>query len=590
MPVPIMKRLERKVKIICTMGPACWDEETISELVVSGMNVARLNFSHGDYASHTRTIDNVRKVEERLRRPVATLLDTKGPEIRTGMLPNHEKIQLESGKEFYLFFEAVEGNADGVHVDYPDLYKEVSVGQEIFIDDGSLLLSVEALDPAAIKCRVLVGGELGEKKGVNVPGANLSVPTLTEKDISDIRWGVEHKVDYIAVSFVRTKEDILGVRKVLEEHLGESKIIAKIETRQSVENIDEILAVVDGIMVARGDLGVEMPTEDVPMVQKEIIEKCRSQGKPAIVATQMLDSMIRNPKPTRAEASDVANAVIDGADAVMLSGETASGRYPVASVKIMNKILMRTEENLREWQRTPKIFFNCGEVADAVSRAARDISETVCAAAILSLTRSGATARMVSKYRPDCPVIALTPSFSTWRELALVWGVYPLICPFTTDVEESVSNSLSIVQEEGLIKGGDNVVFTSGIPLGIPGSTNLVQVYTVGEIIGKGLSLIKRKVRGVVCKAENYEEANEKVTPGSILVVRKTDKDFIPSMERSAGVISEEEGFSCHTAVASLDMGLPGIVGVSGIFDTVEDGMLITLDGIRGVVYLGRSQ
>ncbi len=572
------------------MGPACWDEETISELVVSGMNVARLNFSHGDYASHTRTIDNVRKVEERLRRPVATLLDTKGPEIRTGMLPNHEKIQLESGKEFYLFFEAVEGNADGVHVDYPDLYKEVSVGQEIFIDDGSLLLSVEALDPAAIKCRVLVGGELGEKKGVNVPGANLSVPTLTDKDISDIRWGVEHKVDYIAVSFVRTKEDILGVRKVLEEHLGESKIIAKIETRQSVENIDEILAVVDGIMVARGDLGVEMPTEDVPMVQKEIIEKCRSQGKPAIVATQMLDSMIRNPKPTRAEASDVANAVIDGADAVMLSGETASGRYPVASVKIMNKILMRTEENLREWQRTPKIFFNCGEVADAVSRAARDISETVCAAAILSLTRSGATARMVSKYRPDCPVIALTPSFSTWRELALVWGVYPLICPFTTDVEESVSNSLSIVQEEGLIKGGDNVVFTSGIPLGIPGSTNLVQVYTVGEIIGKGLSLIKRKVRGVVCKAENYEEANEKVTPGSILVVRKTDKDFIPSMERSAGVISEEEGFSCHTAVASLDMGLPGIVGVSGIFDTVEDGMLITLDGIRGVVYLGRSQ
>ena len=590
MPVPIMKRLERKVKIICTMGPACWDEETISELVVSGMNVARLNFSHGDYASHTRTIDNVRKVEERLRRPVATLLDTKGPEIRTGMLPNHEKIQLESGKEFYLFFEAVEGNADGVHVDYPDLYKEVSVGQEIFIDDGSLLLSVEALDPAAIKCRVLVGGELGEKKGVNVPGANLSVPTLTDKDISDIRWGVEHKVDYIAVSFVRTKEDILGVRKVLEEHLGESKIIAKIETRRSVQNIDEILAVVDGVMVARGDLGVEMPTEDVPMVQKEIIEKCRSQGKPAIVATQMLDSMIRNPKPTRAEASDVANAVIDGADAVMLSGETASGRYPVASVKIMNKILMRTEENLREWQRTPKIFFNCGEVADAVSRAARDISETVCAAAILSLTRSGATARMVSKYRPDCPVIALTPSFSTWRELALVWGVYPLICPFTTDVEESVSNSLSIVQEEGLIKGGDNVVFTSGIPLGIPGSTNLVQVYTVGEIIGKGLSLIKRKVRGVVCKAENYEEANEKVTPGSILVVRKTDKDFIPSMERSAGVISEEEGFSCHTAVASLDMGLPGIVGVSGIFDTVEDGMLITLDGIRGVVYLGRSQ
>ena len=554
------------------------------------MNVARLNFSHGDHDSHTKTINNVRKVEETLRRPVATLLDTKGPEIRTGMLEGHQKVMLEAGNGFSLLLAPAVGNSVGVYVDYPGLYKEISVGQEIFIDDGSILLLAESLDSNSVRCRVMVGGELGEKKGVNVPGADLSVPTLTEKDISDIRWGIEHSVDYIAVSFVRTKEDILGVRKILEEHSGEAKIIAKIETRQSVENIDEILAIVDGIMVARGDLGVEMPTEDVPMVQKEIIEKCRSQGKPAIVATQMLDSMIRNPKPTRAEASDVANAVIDGADAVMLSGETAGGRYPVGSVKMMHKILMRTEENLSEWQRTPKIFFNCGEIADAVSRAARDISETVCATAILSLTRSGATARMVSKYRPDCPIIAMTPSFSTWRELALVWGVYPLICPFTTDVEESVSNSLSIVQEEGLIKGGDNVVFTSGIPLGVPGSTNLVQVYTVGKIIGKGLSLIKKKTRGVVCKAETPEEANQKITQGSILVVRKTDRDYIPAMERASGVVSEEDGFSCHTAVASLNMGLPGIVGVSGIFDLVEDGTLITLDGVRGVVYLGRSQ
>ena len=585
-----MKRLERKVKIICTMGPSCWDEAIVSELVQSGMNVARMNFSHGDYESHTKTIDNVRKVEEKLRRPIATLLDTKGPEIRTGMLADHKKVQLISGDEFYLYFEPQDGTSKGVYVDYADLYKEVSAGQEIFIDDGSILLSVKELHSSSIKCKVLVGGELGEQKGVNVPGAVLSVPTLTEKDIMDIRWGIEHNVDYIAVSFVRTKEDVLSVRKVLEENSGESKIIAKIETRQSVQNIDEILTVVDGIMVARGDLGVEMPTEDVPMVQKEIIEKCRAQGKPAIVATQMLDSMIRNPWPTRAEASDVANAVIDGADAVMLSGETASGKYPVESVNIMHKILMRTEENLSDWQRTPKIFFNCGEIADAVSKSARDISETVCATAILSLTRSGATARMVSKYRPDCPVIALTPSFSTWRELALVWGVYPLVCPFTTDVEESVSNSLSLVEQEGLIKGGDNVVFTSGIPLGVPGSTNLLQVYTVGKIIGKGLSLIKKKVTGVVCKAENCTQANEKITPTSILVVKKSDHSFIPAMERAAGVVSEEVGFSCHAAVTSLDMGLPGIVGVSGIFDAVEDGTLITLDGIRGVVYLGRIQ
>ena len=372
-----MKRLERKVKIVCTMGPSCWDEAIISDLVTAGMNVARLNFSHGDHESHARTIENVRKVEEKLRRPIATLIDTKGPEIRTGMLVNNEKVLLNSGDEFYLYFVPKDGTADGVYVDYVNLYKEVPIGQEIFIDDGSIVLSVEEIDPSAIRCRVLVGGELGEKKGINVPGAKLSVPTLTDKDISDIRWGIEHNVDYMAVSFVRTKEDVLNVRKILEDNLGVSKIIAKIETRQSVDNIDEILSVVDGIMVARGDLGVEMPTEDVPMVQKEIIEKCRSQGKPVIVATQMLDSMIRNPRPTRAEASDVANAVIDGTDAVMLSGETASGKYPVESVKIMHKILMRTEENLSDWQRTPTVFFNCGEIADAVSKAARDISETV---------------------------------------------------------------------------------------------------------------------------------------------------------------------------------------------------------------------
>ena len=373
------------------------------------MNVARLNFSHGDYDSHRMTINNVRSVEEALRRPVATLLDTKGPEIRTGMLEGHRKVTLEAGREFSLFLSPVEGNPSGVSVDYPDLYKEISAGQEIFIDDGSILLLAEELDRDSIKCRVLVGGELGEKKGVNVPGADLSVPTLTDKDICDIRWGIEHHVDYIAVSFVRTKEDILGVRKVLEDNSGEAKIIAKIETRQSVENIDEILAVVDGIMVARGDLGVEMPTEDVPMVQKEIIEKCRSQGKPAIVATQMLDSMIRNPKPTRAEASDVANAVIDGADAVMLSGETASGRYPVESVNIMHRILIRTEESLMKWQRTPKVFYNCGETADAVSRAARDISEAVCGCNTL-LTRSGRLQGW-SASTAKCPVIALTPSF-----------------------------------------------------------------------------------------------------------------------------------------------------------------------------------
>jgi pyruvate kinase len=583
------KKTERKVKIVCTMGPTCWEHDQIAALAAAGMNVARLNFSHGDYGSHTRTIDNVRAVELQIKTPIATILDTKGPEIRTGMLVGHEKITLKSGNMFTLYLDMCEGDSQGVFVDYPELCSEVSIGQEIYIDDGSLQLLVESLEPKAIKCRVLVGGELGERKGINIPGADLSVPTLTGKDVSDICWGIGHEVDYIAVSFVRTKDDIINVRRILEENGGKTKIIAKIETRQSVANIDEILLVVDGIMVARGDLGVEMPTEDVPMVQKEIIKKCRSQGKPVIVATQMLDSMMRNPRPTRAEANDVANAVIDGTDAVMLSGETANGRYPVEAVQIMHKIVSRAEEKLYEWQRIPASFLNSGEIADAVSHAARDISEVVNAAAIISLTRSGATALMVSKYRPKCPVIALTPSFATWRELALVWGVIPLICPSSTDMEASVSDALSIVQENGFVNSGDNVVITSGIPLGVPGTTNLVQVYTVGRIIGKGLSIVKRRVTGVVCKAETPAEAAEKIYPGAILVIKNATRDYIQSMERAAAVITEEGGFTSHAASVSLELGLPGVLGVAGIYDSVEDGMLLTIDGTRGLVYLGRS-
>jgi len=583
------KKNERKVKIVCTMGPTCWEYDQIVALAEAGMNVARLNFSHGDHESHARTIDNVRKAELRIKNPIATILDTKGPEIRTGMLVRHEKITLRAGDIFYLYLDDREGDSNGVSVDYPALYQEISAGQDIFIDDGAILLSVESLDPKSIMCRVLVGGELGEKKGINIPGADLSVPTLTDKDISDVCWGIEHEVDYIAVSFVRTKEDIINVRRILEENGGKIKIMAKIETRNAVANIDDILLVVDGIMIARGDLGVEMPTEDVPMVQKEIIKKCRSQGKPAIVATQMLDSMMRNPRPTRAEANDVANAVIDGADAVMLSGETANGKYPVESVNIMNKIVMRTEEMLYEWQRIPASFLNSGAIADAVSHAARDISEAVGAMAIISLTRSGATALMVSKYRPKCPVIALTPSFATWRELALVWGVSPLVCPFSTDMETSVSDALSIVQEKGFVGSGDNVVITSGIPLGVPGTTNLVQVYTVGKILGKGLSIVKKKATGVVCKAETPEEAAEKVFPGAILVVKNATRDYVKSMERASAVVTEKGGFTSPAALASLELGLPGVLGVAGIFDSVEDGMLLTVDGSRGLVYLGRS-
>ena len=362
-----MERIKRNVKIVCTIGPACWDYDKLFALAKAGMNVARLNFSHGDYESHLRTLKNVRAVEQELQTPIAVLLDTKGPEIRTGELPGHGKVTVKSDGEFTLFFEKKEGDEHGVYIDYPKLANEVKKGQNIFIDDGAIHLEVVKTSPEEIKCRVIVGGELGEHKGVNVPGADLSVPTLTEKDIADLKWGAENNVDYVAVSFVRSKEDIIEVRRVLEAAGASAKIIAKMETRQSVDNLDAILEVVDGMMVARGDLGVEMRTEDVPMIQKEIIERRRMQGKPVIVATQMLDSMIRNPRPTRAESSDVANAVIDGADAVMLSGGTAGGKYPFESVETMNRIIVRTEQDGALWGRKPRSPPAVCETADAVS-------------------------------------------------------------------------------------------------------------------------------------------------------------------------------------------------------------------------------
>jgi pyruvate kinase len=585
-----MTEQKRKVKMVCTIGPACSDYGTMKRLAEAGMNVARLNFSHGDHQSHSRSLETVRTVEEEMCSPIAVLLDTKGPEIRTGDLKDHEKVLLKSGSRFALVMnEGFVGNENAVYVDHSTLYKEVAPGQNIFIDDGSIHLTVKSVTDERIDCEVLVGGELGEKKGLNVPGADLSVPTLTERDICDINWGVQNQVDYVAVSFVRDKDDIIEVRRILEGAGGKAKVIAKIETRQSVENIDDILDVTDGLMVARGDLGVEMDTETVPVVQKEIIEKCRERGKPVIVATQMLDSMIRNPRPTRAEASDVANAIIDGTDAVMLSGETASGKYPVETVETMHKIVVSAERMLEAWERKPKNFKRSEEIADAVSRAACDIAKIVGATAILSLTRSGTTARMVSKYRPTCPIVAVTPSFSTWRELALVWGVTSLLIPLSKDLEDSVTETIAAAQREGMISAGENVVFTSGVPLGVPGSTNTVHVHTVGKVIGKGRSLVRSRVTGKAVKALTPQQAADATEPGSVLVLKSASREFASVAARASAVITEEDGLTSSVSIATLNSGVPCIVGVEGIFDAVEDGMFVTVDGVHGLVYQGRA-
>ena len=581
----------RKAKIVCTLGPACSSFETMFAMAEEGMDVARFNFSHGEYEGHEKNLELVRRVEKERKRPLAALLDTKGPEIRTGLLQGHEPVFLENGQMFSLTTRSLEGSSREVSISYGELPKEVAPGMHIFIDDGTLQLAVEEVKNEEILCKVLVGGELGERKGINVPDASLSVPTLTEKDREDIRWGLEHEMEYIAVSFVRSRDDVLEVLRVMEE-LSQGrppmKIIAKIETKQSIEALEEIAEVVDGMMVARGDLGVEIPTEDVPLQQKRIIDICRSQGKPVIVATQMLDSMIRNPRPTRAEANDVANAVLYGADAVMLSGETAKGKYPLESVRTMRKIVARTEEESLRWGRHISLPVYATTVPDSVSHAATHIAGELHAKAVISLTKSGSTSSMVSKYRPSCPIIGATPSLRTWRQLSLVWGVRPLLSREAPSIEQALNAAIMASLEEGILEEGDLVISTAGVPVGMPGTTNMVQVHTVGSILVKGLSLSKKEATGKVCKALTAQEAEAKIRDGDILVVRETDKTFVPAMRKAGAVIAEEGGLTSHAAIVALNLGIPCIVSTRGALKELEDGAVVTVDGTRGVVYGGK--
>ncbi|MDR1019729.1 MAG: pyruvate kinase [Synergistaceae bacterium] len=583
----------RKVKIVCTLGPACAEIESLREIVRAGMNVARFNFSHGDHAGHGRMLDMVRQIEHENDFPIATLLDTKGPEIRTGLLAGHAVVELKADRMFSLYTDGREGTVEGVSISYSALPKEVEVGQELYIDDGAMHLRIEKMEADEISCRVLVGGILGERKGVNFPGASLSVPTLTEKDIDDIKWGMDHDMDYIAVSFVRSRQDIMQVRSVVEGYGGKDKrinIMAKIETLQSVQNLEDIVQVVDAVMVARGDLGVEMPTEVVPIVQKKIIELCRKRGKPVIVATQMLDSMIRNPRPTRAEASDVANAVLDGADAVMLSGETANGKYPVEAVRTMENIVLSTERELLDRYLVKREANTALNTADSVSHAAMQVAEELKASAVISLTRSGSTASMVSKYRPKATIVGSTPLRSTWRALNLMWGVKPLLMEEYDGTETAVDAAITAVLKHGYVSEGDTVVITTGFPVYVSGTTNMLLVQTVGRRLFNAPSLVKREAAGFVCKVSSAAEAIDKMMNGNVLVAASTDSGYLPAMKKAAAFITEEAGMSNYTAMTALQLGIPCITGVEGAMEKLRDGMLVTVDGIQGVVYEGRMR
>ena len=576
-----------KVKIVCTIGPACSKFETLVSMAKAGMNVARFNFSHGAYEGHLEMLNLVRAVERDLKMPIACLLDTKGPEIRTGKVEGGT-VSLEQGSTLTLTTRSLLGNASLVTVHYEALPREVVPGQEIFIDDGTLHLKVEEISGTEVVCRVIVGGLLGDTKGINIPGAEISLPALSEKDVEDIRWGLEHQMEYIAVSFVKNRRDIMEVRRIMEEFGGSMKVIAKIETRQAVLNIDEITDVVDGVMIARGDLGVEIPTEEVPLQQKRIIDICRVKGKAVIVATQMLDSMIRNPRPTRAEASDVANAVLDGADAVMLSGETAKGAYPLRSVETMKRIVARAESEIELWERPLHSASKTMGVPDAVSSASVLVARQMKAAAIISMTQSGSTAQMVSKHRPPCPILGATPSVRTWRELALYWGVIPLMKEEMTDQNTAVDSAIASCISAGLIREGDLVVVTAGVPLGAAGTTNMLQVHIAGTILLKGLSLLKREARGPVCIAGSAAEANEKMTRGAVLVVGATDREYVPAMKLASAIVAEEGGLTSHAAIVSLELGIPCVVNAEKALSLLSDGMIVTVDGYRGMIYHGR--
>lgn len=472
----------RKTKIICTLGPAVDNEDMIRALIRTGMNAARFNFSHGSHEEHLNRLNLLKSVRDSMGRPVAAILDTKGPEIRIRSFET-KSISLEAGDSFTLTTREVQGNGSLVSVTYPELHKEVSVGQEILIDDGLVALKVEEINGQDIRCVVENGGALSANKSINIPGVHIHLPALTEKDVSDIRFGVENDFDFIAASFVRRAADVQAVREVLDRFGGqEVRIIAKIENQEGVDNIDEILEAADGIMVARGDLGVEIPAAKVPILQKQIIRKGLQAGKPVITATQMLDSMMRNPRPTRAEVSDVANAVFDGTSCVMLSGETAGGKYPLEALTAMVNIVEEAEQSIHYWRQFEKRrVIPASNINDAITHTCCLTAKDLEAKAILAATNSGRTARMICRFRPACPVAALTMHEKVCRQLAICWGVIPFLTGEVTSTDRIFSLSAEVALKERLVQNGDTVVITAGVPLGKSGSTNLIKAAIVNE-------------------------------------------------------------------------------------------------------------
>jgi pyruvate kinase len=577
----------RKTKIIVTLGPAIQNLEMMKAILIAGANLVRLNFSHGTHEEHLLRIQMVRQAASELGLRIPIILDNKGPEIRVGLF-EEGKIVLNQGDLFTLTTRKIIGNQQQVQVEYDAMPREVMPGNLVLLDDGNLSMEViEVKDGTDILCRVLNQGELSNRKKVNLPGAKISIPALNPKDVEDIRFGVAHGLDFVAASFIRKADDVIDIRKVIEDAGGRMKIIAKIESQEGLDNLEEILNVVDALMVARGDLGVEVPPEQVPIAQKEMIRRCNQRAIPVITATQMLDSMIRNPRPTRAEASDIANAIIDGTDAIMLSGETASGKYPIESVETMARIAYHTEEAWLKMNGMEKKMVTEVTLTDAISYAVCQSAEILQADAIITATSSGTTARMVAKYRPRSRIIAVTPDEVIANQLCLLWGVTPVMTHHTYDTDVMVSEAISAALDAGQIANGDLILLTSGIRAGAPGSTNMMQIITVGDVLCQGMCIGNRSVVGRAVVAFSPEEAILSMKPGDILITKSVDIDYLPAISIAGALVTEEGGLTSSGAIFGLSLDLPVMVGVEKATDVIHTNQEITLDRY-GRIYRGK--
>ena len=580
----------RKTKIVCTLGPATNDVEIMKQLIQNGMDAARINFSHGTYETHAETIAKLKQAREELNAPIPLILDTKGPEIRVKTF-KEDKVRLEEDATFTLTTRDVEGDVNIVSVTYADLPKDVHRGSRILIDDGLIELKVEDITETDVVCKVVNGGVVKSRKGVNLPGVEVNLPSLMEKDIEDLKFGVENGFDIVAASFIRSAEDVLKIRRVLEENGGgQMHIISKIENQQGVENIDKILEASDGIMVARGDLGVEIPPEEVPLVQKILIAKANRIGKPVITATQMLESMVHSPRPTRAEANDVANAIFDGSDAIMLSGETAAGAYPLEAVATMARIALKAESAVdyaaKLANTTEPARVN---ITNAISMAACATAAELKTAAITTVTKSGFTARMISRYRPACPLIASTSDETVWRQMNLIWGCKPML--YTGELPRGgvFDTALEIAVKSGLLKNGDTVVSALGMPLGFSGATNTLRVDIVGDVICKGKGVGTKRATGTARVITARDGVERTFHQGDILVTTATDSSFMPYIRKAAAIVVGplDQNVNSHAEVAGMALDIPVIVCNAKVVDFIPAHSLITVDAEKGFVYKG---